>query len=332
MNEPGHIYILINPSIDGMVKIGKTTRDPDLRAKELSQATGVPTPFYVAFSIQVADCDSAEEYVHAVLEHNGFERARNREFFQMSLQKAVELLMIVDKQLQSETSRAESVQSGSAELFLDDSELPTVEQHPGREILDQAIEAFHGRGDAIKDEREALRLFCQAKSLNFPPAYTSLADYHTFWAEEKDFEKAFDVLKEGAKKGHGRCFLKMAEIFLEQGEYENAGKCWKKYFQSQTFVDDDDEKWGCSWIDSMYGTGCARIIQIYTYFRLVTNGKIPFDSEVRRILAQYRDEIVNDLRARIESEESESWATPKDKNGAVGHYLMHLRFVEEHLY
>lgn len=50
MIEPGHIYILVNPSMEGLVKIGKTTRDPESRARELSQATGVPTPFYVAFS------------------------------------------------------------------------------------------------------------------------------------------------------------------------------------------------------------------------------------------------------------------------------------------
>jgi hypothetical protein len=75
MEEPGYIYIMINPSMEGLVKIGKTTREPEFRAKELSQATGVATPFYVAFSIFVVDCHSAEEFVHAILEHKGF---RNR--------------------------------------------------------------------------------------------------------------------------------------------------------------------------------------------------------------------------------------------------------------
>jgi hypothetical protein len=60
MSDSGHIYVLINPSIPGLVKIGKTTRDPESRAKELSQATGVATPFYVAFSIEVADCHAIQ--------------------------------------------------------------------------------------------------------------------------------------------------------------------------------------------------------------------------------------------------------------------------------
>ena len=131
MTEPGHIYILINPSIEGLVKIGKTTRDPKSRAKELSQATGVATPFYVAFSIEVADCHSAEEYVYAVLEHNGFNRSPNREFFEMPLQKAIEVLTLVQKELRMQTVTApqtgQAIPSASEEAFDTDS----FSQHPG---------------------------------------------------------------------------------------------------------------------------------------------------------------------------------------------------------
>ena len=44
MNDPGFVYALINPSMEGLVKVGKTKRDPKGRANELSGATGV-TPF-----------------------------------------------------------------------------------------------------------------------------------------------------------------------------------------------------------------------------------------------------------------------------------------------
>ena len=50
----GWVYALINRSYDGLVKIGKTTRHPSERAEELSSASGVPTPFTVAFKIQTA--------------------------------------------------------------------------------------------------------------------------------------------------------------------------------------------------------------------------------------------------------------------------------------
>ncbi len=37
----GHIYILMNPTMPGYLKIGMTTRSPEERARELSNSTGV---------------------------------------------------------------------------------------------------------------------------------------------------------------------------------------------------------------------------------------------------------------------------------------------------
>ena len=45
----GFVYILVNPAFPGYIKVGKTTKTPEERAKELSAATGVPTPFIVAY-------------------------------------------------------------------------------------------------------------------------------------------------------------------------------------------------------------------------------------------------------------------------------------------
>ena len=40
----GTVYVLTNPAMPGMVKIGKTTRDVTHRLKDL-YSTGVPLPF-----------------------------------------------------------------------------------------------------------------------------------------------------------------------------------------------------------------------------------------------------------------------------------------------
>ena len=239
---------MINPSIEGLLKIGKTTRDPDSRAKELSQATGVATPFNVAFSIEVPDCRAAEEYVYAILEHNGFKRSPNREFFQMPLRHAIEVLVLAQKELQRQqrmplTERLQSEGIDEAEF---DSE------HPGVAVFEKAVDVYYGIGDEIEDKREALNLFNRAKALNFGPAYTAMAEYLIQQAEDARFEedtqemsalyeKAFDVLKEGALKGHGRCYVKMAELYEIQNNSTNAIKCWKKYFQSPAFINDLDQ-------------------------------------------------------------------------------------------
>jgi hypothetical protein len=39
----GYIYVLTNPNMPGLVKIGYTQRLPRERANELSRATGVPS-------------------------------------------------------------------------------------------------------------------------------------------------------------------------------------------------------------------------------------------------------------------------------------------------
>ena len=61
----GHVYILLNAAMPGLVKIGSTTRTPAERAKELSQATGFCTPFVVAFDEYVGSCEQAEREIHA---------------------------------------------------------------------------------------------------------------------------------------------------------------------------------------------------------------------------------------------------------------------------
>lgn len=49
----GYIYVLINACIPGAVKIGITTRTAEHTAREISQGTGVPTPYVVAFEEEV---------------------------------------------------------------------------------------------------------------------------------------------------------------------------------------------------------------------------------------------------------------------------------------
>ncbi|MHA1537403.1 MAG: GIY-YIG nuclease family protein [Alphaproteobacteria bacterium] len=85
----GYLYILFNPSLrSDLFKIGKTTRDPRLRARELSQTSGVPEPYEVLFTRRVEACEIAERLVHSLLAR--YRRFRNREFFCMPLEQAIE--------------------------------------------------------------------------------------------------------------------------------------------------------------------------------------------------------------------------------------------------
>jgi hypothetical protein len=82
----GFLYVLINPSMPGLAKVGKTERNPTERVGELSSATGVPSRFILAFQQPVADCDFAELWVHRELERGGYRLTSGREFFNAPLE------------------------------------------------------------------------------------------------------------------------------------------------------------------------------------------------------------------------------------------------------
>ena len=94
-NELGFVYILTNPSMPGLVKIGKTTTTPSQRMSEL-HSTGVPTPFELECSISVADCHKSEKAAHVALAKHRV--TSNREFFRVSVRIAIErILEVVDE-------------------------------------------------------------------------------------------------------------------------------------------------------------------------------------------------------------------------------------------
>ncbi|MBI3457977.1 MAG: GIY-YIG nuclease family protein [Candidatus Rokubacteria bacterium] len=81
----GFIYLLSNPYMPGLVKIGFTERDVFERAKELCAATGVPAPYVVEAYFPTRNA-SDEAAVHQALVDN---RVPDREFFRVGLEDAL---------------------------------------------------------------------------------------------------------------------------------------------------------------------------------------------------------------------------------------------------
>lgn len=89
----GFVYLLINPSMPGLVKIGHTTRATGERIRELSGATGVPTPFELIFDQFTQDSALAERQIHDRLQ--AYRVATNREFFAVPTSAAVKTMLAV---------------------------------------------------------------------------------------------------------------------------------------------------------------------------------------------------------------------------------------------
>lgn len=218
----GFLYVLINASMPDVVKVGKTERDPESRAKELSGVTGVPTPFVVIYQESFDDCSAAEEYVLALLERSGYRVATNREFFSVPTRIAIQALIQAKAALDG---RGDGAQPPAASAR---SELPANPQsEPWADILDMAQAARDGLGDAIEDLDEASRLYEQAAKLGSGEACYQLGLLYL----SPDFSDAGDRtaiswLNEGARRGFTACYAELARLYLRHRHAENAMKSW----------------------------------------------------------------------------------------------------------
>jgi hypothetical protein len=89
------IYVLSNPSMPGLLKIGYTKNSPEERAQQISNATGVATPFKVEYVFKCHEGQFLEEEVHNYLDSHRV--ANNREFFKLKLHEAVEAITKLGK-------------------------------------------------------------------------------------------------------------------------------------------------------------------------------------------------------------------------------------------
>ena len=86
------VYVLTNPAMPGMVKIGKTDRDPQTRMKEL-YSTGVPNPFECAFAAEFdGDISRLEKALHTAF--GPYRDNPSREFFKIDSYQAEAILRI----------------------------------------------------------------------------------------------------------------------------------------------------------------------------------------------------------------------------------------------
>ena len=93
----GIVYVLVNPAMPGLVKIGMTTRkEIDKRLREL-YSTGVPVPFECAYACKVeeSDCGKVERALHTAFQPNRINP--KREFFTLNPEQVIAILQLLDK-------------------------------------------------------------------------------------------------------------------------------------------------------------------------------------------------------------------------------------------
>ena len=234
-----YVYILINQSMPGLVKIGRTDRNPEDRAKELS-STGVPSPFMVAYEHLVIDSRSAEAVIHAFLSSQGHRPSANREFFNIPLKLAISIVSKICQEFENSEFPTGGIQNRS-----DD---------PSRaadDFYNAGLDFYHGYGNAIQSYPKALESLELSYKLGNLAAADCLSNIYLWGLSGRSSpEKALELLHEAASRGEVILYLKLAEIYLgveRDPEFEkdtlklknidNAVKCYERYFSNEITPD-----------------------------------------------------------------------------------------------
>ena len=91
----GHIYIFVNADFPNLVKIGYSN-DVETRLKQLSQSTGVPSPYhcYAVYSVKKSLKDLN---LHKLIDtlNPALKHTQNKEFFEMTKEQAYNILAAI---------------------------------------------------------------------------------------------------------------------------------------------------------------------------------------------------------------------------------------------
>lgn len=153
----GWVYVISNKAMQGMVKVGYSTKDPELRAAELNH-TGSPHPYVVEYEMLIEEPYQIEQQTHKFLSS----KREAKEWFRCSAEEAVAAIKqvsgtraIVETYKRAERAMAEA---------LHQQELEEQETRRKREKAEKDVE------DRLRNEEAIIReKFERQIAASFPP-------------------------------------------------------------------------------------------------------------------------------------------------------------------
>jgi hypothetical protein len=108
------VYLLTNPAMPGLVKIGRTAQEDAQTRLDQLYTTGVPVPFELVFACRVEDAARVEQALHIAF---GPQRVnQRREFFRIDPEQALAILRLLHVEDATRTVEAQPSQISEQEL------------------------------------------------------------------------------------------------------------------------------------------------------------------------------------------------------------------------
>jgi hypothetical protein len=309
----GYIYVLLNHSMKDLVKIGRTSRNPEERVQELSQATGVPTPFILIYMEEFRDCIIAESQIHLALEK--FRVSTSREFFEIPPYKAIKIIQ--NLKITEVESDTESSNSTTTEIY--------ITNELGEDLYNQAEDYYYGLDDKLQDYDEAFRLYGKSAQLGYAQAYRRMGRMFEYGEGVKpNLRRALELYKEATKngdyKGNAYMGLLYSSTSFDLFNLGNAKKCWDRYFGyiNKQGIDYEDEFIMVDYLDRTISrfqkVEYRDVLRMYKdriigrLDRSILNAKEKYPSLVMKFMKTksivlnnflVEDDLLNDFQARV---------------------------------
>jgi hypothetical protein len=223
--ERGAVYVLVNSSYPGLAKVGRTTRPASERVAELSGATGVPTPFVLAFEQDFADCARGERAVHADLDRLGWRIQPNREFFRGDTS---DIIRIIQAHAAAEAGGTPGVPGAAPDVV-------RSRRDRAARLLAEGDCHLHGTGETLQDTAEAARLYQAAATAGSLVAIERLAMLYADHQTDRlaGRRRALRLLKLGVAAGNYYCLAAMGAIYARDYHIANFVKSWRQFFAAR---------------------------------------------------------------------------------------------------
>lgn len=252
----GYVYVMINPSYDGIIKIGKTTKEPEERAKELSSATGVATPFIVVYKRLFNNCHLAELIIHNHFTELGHRINNSREFFSTPIDEAINFIVSLSDNYDNESYQEEQHITDNEDL----------KETFYRLALDYEL----GTDNTFIDYDKAIQYYQKAADLGHIKAYNNIGDIYEFYLHND--KKAIDYYKLSVERGYFLSYVGLGIIFLSSKQYfseQNQYIAWNNFIQAIQDINSDLK-------DLLYKDISTGLYDLIFYYQLY-NKSIPND-------------------------------------------------------